>query len=108
MKKENSVIFLCGTEYQLLMAFILSVTTYKELNKMLVLSDNHRVSYAYAGALGSCVWDEVILADDANVNSENSLKAISAAINSDIVHFFRLDSSCIIIFLGFWQREVRG
>ncbi len=88
MKKENSVIFLCGTEYQLLMAFILSVTTYRELNKTLVLSDNHRVSYAYAGALGSCVWDEVILADDANVNSENSLRAISAAINSDIVHFF--------------------
>jgi GT2 family glycosyltransferase len=88
VKRKDNIIFVCGTEYQLLIAFILSTTTYRSAEKTLVLSNNNRVSYAYNGAVNTSIWRKVILVDDSSISDPSSVRAIQAANRSDILHFF--------------------
>jgi hypothetical protein len=57
----SAVLFACGTEYHVLMAFILATTTYAESPKILLLyATNRTLPYLErARALG--IWDDVVL-----------------------------------------------
>lgn len=86
--KKSSILFVCGTEYQLLIAIILSTGIYKTKKKFLVLSKNNRVSYAYKGCLRSSIWDEVVLVDDGVLEGGDCTRVIDLAEVSDVLHYY--------------------
>lgn len=57
----STVLFACGTEYHVLMAFMLATTTYAESPKILLLYATNRTLPYLERARASGIWDEVIL-----------------------------------------------
>lgn len=79
---NRTAVFACGTEYHLLISFVLSVTVYRDSRKILLLDDNNRLSRYADSAVNLGLWDEVFTLDH---KCEQVLDSVSYPA---VLHFF--------------------
>lgn len=84
----TTILFACGTEYHVLMAFILATTTYAESPKILLLYATNRTLPYLERARASGIWDEVILIEpDAPATAYEALWA-DLLTRASVLHMF--------------------
>lgn len=101
--EKKTICFACGTEYQLLIAFILSTTVYANNPKLLLLCKDPRLSRYYQPVQDIHLWDDVIIIDPTIPVSELDAQCAEIAPGLDILHLFtwgllpfnRLFSFCV-------------
>lgn len=63
--KRRRVVFACGTEFQVFVAYILARTEYADAESILLLHSNHRTAHILANARASATWSKVISVSEA-------------------------------------------
>lgn len=86
--EEKTVCFSCGTEYQLLIAFILSTTVYARNPKLLLLCKDPRLSRYYEPIQDIHLWDDVKIIDPTLPVAELDAQCAEIAPGLDILHLF--------------------
>ncbi|GEM_PF-5254842 len=86
--EEKTVCFACGTEYQLLIAFILSTTVYSRNTKLLLLCKDPRLSKYYEPIKDIQLWDEVKIIDPKLPLEELDAHCAEITPALDILHLF--------------------
>ncbi len=88
MMEEKTICFSCGTEYQLLITFILSTTVYAHNHKLLLLCKNPRLTRYIEPIRDINLWNEVKIIDQTLPVAELDVQCTQIAPVFDILHLF--------------------
>lgn len=83
--KRRRVVFACGTEFQVFVAYILARTEYAGAESVLLLHSNHRTAHILANARASATWSKVVSVSEAG--SEFDICAEADGFDTALIFF---------------------
>jgi hypothetical protein len=86
--QNDTVCFACGTEFHLLISYILSTTTYSSVKKILILDKNPRLIQYFDNVYDINLWDEIYIIDSTKSTSENETLISKVFSELTILHYF--------------------
>lgn len=86
--QNDTVCFACGTEFHLLISYILSTTTYASVKKILILDKNPRLIQYFDNVQDINLWDEIYIVDSTKPTSENETLISKVFSELTTLHYF--------------------
>ncbi len=85
---EKAVCFACGTEFHLLVTFILSTTVYSKKKKILFLTKNPRLLKYLDSVTEIHLWEEIVIIDPSTNPEIINQQILQLLPSIEVMHFF--------------------